>query len=115
MKSSIGIDIVDVAEFRKRIQRTKTLKTRLFTDYEIKYCKKKPIEHLATRFAAKEAFSKACDIKYLSWQDVEIRNYPSGKPFLKISKKIRNKIKIKSADVSLSNTKKYVVAFVIIN
>ena len=114
MGISIGIDIVDVKDFAKKIRMTKSLQERLFTDFEIEYCKKKGIEHLASRFAAKEAFAKACSIKNISWHDVEVRNLPSGKPILKINEKTRKKVKIKNIDLSISNIKEFAVAAVIL-
>lgn len=113
MKCSVGIDIVDVKDFCKRIKRTKNLANRLFTKYELDYCKKKGIEHLASRFAAKEAFAKACNLQNMPWHDVEVRNSPSGKPFLNF--KSLEKFKIKSIDISISNIKQLAVAIAIIN
>ena len=115
MNHSIGIDIVDVEDFNKRIKRTINLVKHLFTDYEINYCKKKSIEHLASRFAAKEAFKKAINLSNISWHDAEVRNFSSGKPYLKINPKILKQLKIKSIDVSISNIKKLAVAVVIVN
>jgi len=46
------------------------------------------IRFLATRFAAKEAFSKAIGLGMrmpMYWRAVEILNYPSGRPHLVIS------------------------------
>ena len=114
MGFSIGIDIVDVKDFAKKIRRTKALQKRLFTEHEIEHCRKKGMEHLASRFAAKEAFAKACSIKNISWHDVEIRSLQSGKPIFKISKKILKKAKIKSIDLSISNIKQFAIAAVIL-
>jgi len=115
MQHSIGIDIVDVADFSKKINRTKSLKKRLFTEHEINYCSKRGVEHLASRFAAKEAFAKAINVQKLSWKDIEVMNLSSGKPYLKIKRQLENKLKIKSIDASISNIKKFAVAVVIVN
>lgn len=115
MECLIGIDIVGVKDFGKRIKRTKNLANRIFTKYEIDFCKKRGIEHLASRFAAKEAFAKACNLQNISWYDIEVRNLPSGKPFLNIKSKIKNKLRIKSTDVSISNIRQLAVAVVVIN
>ena len=114
MQHSIGIDIVDVGDFNKRIKRTKNLIRRIFTGHEINYCRKRGIEHLASRFAAKEAFAKACNIQKLSWRDIEVRNLPSGKPFLNIKEKLKSRLKIKSIDMSISNIKELAVAVVVV-
>src|SRR3989338_3064612 len=110
MKPCIGIDIVDVKDFQKRIKRTKNLASRLFTEHEIDYCKKRGIEHLASRFAAKEAFSKAANLKKLNWKDVEVRNEESGRPYISVSQGIKNQLRIKSIDLSISNIKTTAVA-----
>lgn len=114
MQHSIGIDIVDVSDFDKRVKRTKNFIRRIFTEHEISYCKKRGIEHLASRFAAKEAFAKAVNLQRLSWRYVEVRNLPSGKPFLNIKEKLKNELKIKSIDISISNIKELAVAVVVV-
>ena len=115
MTNSIGIDIVDVKDFKKRIRRTPSLKKRLFTEYEVSYCSKKGIEHLAGRFAVKEAFAKACNLNNLSWNDVEVRNLPSGKPHLVINQRVKNKLKIKEVEISISHTKHIAVGVVMLS
>ena len=110
MKTSVGIDIVDVKDFERRMKRTPSLAARIFTDYEMEYCSRKGIEHLASRFAAKEAFAKASGMKNLAWKDVEIRNSPTGKPLLNLKRK-KN---FRSADLSISNIRKLSVAVVVL-
>ncbi len=112
MRISTGIDIVDIDDFKRRISRTKSLKKRLFAADEISEEKSKSIEHLAGKFAAKEAFRKAVGLVNLSWHDVSVLNLPSGKPMIRLGSGI--KLKIKSLDVSISHTKKIVVAVVYI-
>ncbi len=115
MKTSVGIDIVDVKDFEGRLKISKKLAERLFTYHEIEYCKKKGIEHLASRFAAKEAFMKASGLKNISWQDVEIKNSKTGKPYLNIKKELMKKADINAIDVSISNLKNIAIAVVVIN
>jgi holo-[acyl-carrier protein] synthase len=58
----IGIDIVKVDRIEQALERFgQRMETRLFTDGELAYCRghKNPLPHLAARFAAKEAASKA--------------------------------------------------------
>ena len=113
MPHKIGIDLVDVDDFSKSIKRTKSLKQRLFTKFEIEYCRNRGIEHLASRFAAKEAFFKAFNVRDMSWNDVEIQNLKSGKPIIRLSKKIKTKLSFLSIQVSLSQTKNNAIAIVI--
>ena len=58
----IGIDIVKVDRIRESLERFgHRMESRLFTAAELDYCRghKDPLPHLAARFAAKEAASKA--------------------------------------------------------
>jgi len=58
----IGIDIVKVDRIRESLERFgHRMEARLFTAAELDYCRarKDPLPHLAARFAAKEAASKA--------------------------------------------------------
>ena len=111
MQITTGIDIVEVADFKTRISRSKSLKERLFTKLEIESCKSRGIEHLASRFAAKEAYAKASGAKLLKWHDVEIRNLQFGKPVISVK---NIPVKIKSIDLSISQTRKITVAIVVI-
>ena len=59
--------------------------SRVFTPAELAYCRgrKREIEHLAGRFAAKEAVFKVLGTGWrngIAWTDVEVRNQPSGQP-----------------------------------
>ncbi len=58
----IGIDVVKVDRIRESLERFgRRMEARLFTRDELEYCRshKDPLPHLAARFAAKEAASKA--------------------------------------------------------
>lgn len=58
----IGIDIVKVERIQGSLERFgRRMEERLFTAAELEYCRthKDPLPHLAARFAAKEAASKA--------------------------------------------------------
>ena len=68
---------------------------RVFTGTELDYClgRKRDIEHLAGRFAAKEAVLKVLGTgwrKGISWTDIEIRNAPSGQPSIHLSGRCRD-------------------------
>jgi holo-[acyl-carrier protein] synthase len=109
---NIGIDIEEVKRFEKYVK-DKDYLERVFAEDEIIYCmpKKNPAPHLAARFAAKEAVWKALSVKNkkLIVTDISIKNTQSGKPEVYIKNKRYKKI-----DVSLSHTKKYVVAVAIV-
>jgi holo-[acyl-carrier protein] synthase len=57
----IGIDLVDIERFRRSLQRTPTLRDRLFTEWELADVDPRadPVPSLAARFAAREAVMKA--------------------------------------------------------
>jgi holo-[acyl-carrier protein] synthase len=113
MVIGIGIDIIDVERVRKLAEKNPRFLERIFTSKEIDYClkKKNKYQHLAARFAVKEAFFKAIG-KRISWQDVELFNLPSGKPQLDI--KFKERFFIDKALVSISHLKEYAVAAVIL-
>ena len=119
-----GIDIVEIKRIKSLITKNKKIKERIFTINEIKSCEKlkNKFSCYAKRFAAKEAFAKALGTgisKGLSFNEIEINNNNSGKPFLELKKKsyrivkmiIRKKFKVY---LSLSDEKNYAVASVII-
>jgi len=58
----IGIDVVKVERIQESLERFgQRMEARLFTAGELEYCRqhRDPLPHLAARFAAKEAASKA--------------------------------------------------------
>src|SRR5271167_1191349 len=84
----IGIDLVDVAEFRADVDRQKEpLLQRLFTSLERHYCSSQPdpYQNFAGTLAAKEATMKAFGTgwtDHVDWQHVEVVREPSGRPTL---------------------------------
>ena len=64
MIRGIGTDIIDVKRIRASILRSPAFQKRVFSDNEITYCDEAKgrmrFERYAGRFAAKEAFLKAC-------------------------------------------------------
>ena len=121
----IGTDIVDVDRIKNSLK-NKNFINRIFNEKEILKCKKinDSINCYAKRFAAKEAFSKALGTGIsdgVNFNEIVILNNKSGKPYINIigqTKKILNK-KFKSKkskiSLSLSDEKKYAVAFVTIS
>jgi len=64
MIDGIGIDVVDIARFQESLERTPSLREKLFTESE----RDKPVQSLAARFAAKEALYKALSPEHgLHW------------------------------------------------
>jgi holo-[acyl-carrier protein] synthase len=108
-----GIDIIEVARVKTIAEKNPRFLEKIFTAGEIDYClnKRNQYQHLAARFAAKEAFFKAIG-RRINWTDVELTNLPSGKPELEIKNKER--FRIERAHVSVSHLKDYAVAAVIL-
>jgi holo-[acyl-carrier protein] synthase len=121
----IGTDIVSIDRIKKSLKNKKFIK-RVFNDKEILKCKKiKDFNNcFAKRFAAKEAFSKALGTGISSgikFNEIIVLNKKSGKPFINLvgaTKQIlKKKFKGKKSKISLSlsDEKKYAVAFVAIS
>jgi holo-[acyl-carrier protein] synthase len=114
-----GIDMVDCARLRGAVKRhgEKFLR-RVFTSVELEYSlsKKRRMEHLAGRFAAKEAVLKALGTGWrggINWTDIEIRNAPSGQPYVKLSGKCRQiaeELGLSAIVVSISHIDTHAIA-----
>ena len=121
----IGTDILSIDRILRSLKNKNFVK-RIFNEKEILKCKRvnKSINCYAKRFAAKEAFSKALGTGVsngLNFNEIVILNKKTGKPYINVvgqTKKILyrkfkgKKIKI---SLSLSDEKKYAVAFVTIS
>ena len=121
MKSSsaIGIDIVEIKRLAKVSKRWgRPFLKKVYTDRELAYAKSKrfPYQHLAARFAAKEAIFKALgevERNFVGWKNIEILNDGYGKPVVYWhgqAERTRKKRSLKGAVVSLSHTENYAVA-----
>jgi len=110
----IGVDIVDIHRFDDDLIGNRTFIERIFTEGEIKYCMSHghPAQHLAVRFAAKEAVIKAVAPFGLvpDMRDIEVTNEDSGIPDVRILTKEGQKFEFK---ISLSHSQSQAVAFVI--
>lgn len=81
-----GIDVVEIPRLAELLgKHNDRFLERVFTPTERDYCcgKKRELEHLAGRFAAKEAVLKVLGtgwIGKISWLDIEVINDPGGQP-----------------------------------
>ena len=118
-----GVDIVENSRIKKSIANNSFL-NRVFTNKEILISKKikNKTSYFAKRFAAKEAFVKSLGTGFrygLNLKDISIINDKLGKPSFFINKKIKNlikkRLKINSFNffLSISDEKKYSIAFVV--
>jgi len=109
-----GVDITEVKRLREAVEKWgSAFLNRVFTKEELENAKTRGslYQHLAGRFAAKEAVFKAMGDAELSWKDVEILNGPEGKPCCKILNGRGKKIDV---HISISHVKNYAVANAII-
>lgn len=80
----IGVDAVDVARFRLMLERTPSMRQRVFTVEELAYAdaQSDPVPSLAVRFAAREAVMKALGVGLgaFDFHDIWVRRQESGQP-----------------------------------
>ncbi|MFW6335616.1 MAG: holo-ACP synthase [Phycisphaeraceae bacterium] len=87
-----GIDLVEVERFARLLDHhADRADARLFTPGELEYAatnQKRRAEHLAVRFAAKEAALKALGTGWargIAWTDVEVIRDGEGRPELRVT------------------------------
>ena len=109
----VGVDVVEVARLSRALERTPTLRNRLFTAQEQQLTR---LESLAARFAAKEAVAKVLGAPGLSWVDAEVVTLEDGRPMLAIHGKaaeVAAQQGISRWHVSLSHDGGLAMAFVV--
>src|SRR4051794_9633897 len=119
----IGVDLVENARIQHSLDRFgDRFLHRVFTDGEIEYATsmKFPARHLAARFAAKEAVSKAFGTgigKAMGWRDIDVRKKPSGEPYLVLSghaDELARQRGMKVASITLSHTDHHAMAMIVL-
>jgi holo-[acyl-carrier protein] synthase len=116
MIKGLGTDILKVSRFKNVLDKhPNRLVRRLFTDEEREYSSRfnDKILHLAGRFCAKEAVSKALGTGFgeqLSFKDIWIVNDPNGKPIVFLSNRAKKKFQDPQIEVSISHCKEYATA-----
>src|SRR6184192_3348140 len=108
-----GIDIVETRRIADLLENHgERFLERCFTTAEREYCyrnNKRHIEHLAGRFAAKEAVLKVLGTGWrggIAWTDVEIIRDPSGQPRINLTgecRRIAGELGIARWHVSISH------------
>lgn len=120
MIEGIGVDIVEVERMKKTTEEYgEAFLQRVFTQKELSYSrsKKNVHQHLAARFAAKEALSKALATGWsgvFRWRDVEVSNDPLGKPLIALSGEMKKLVGDSRIHLSISHSDQAVVAVVLI-
>ena len=110
----MGVDIIEVRRLRQAIEKWgRGFLKRVFTKEELKNAKTRSslYQHLAGRFAAKEAVFKALGDMGLNWKDVQILNDKKGRPNCVI---LNDRGKNMDVHISISHVKNYAVANAVI-
>ena len=119
----IGVDLVECGRIQHSIDRFgERFLHRVFTDGEVAYSMsmKVPARHLAARFAAKEAVSKAFGTgigKAMGWRDIDVQKKANGEPFLVFSGPAGELAKtrgVTNALITLSHTDHHAIACIVL-
>jgi holo-[acyl-carrier protein] synthase len=123
----IGTDICDIRRIRAALERNgERFAARILSDAELELWRtrtakvtERGVRYLATRFSAKEAFSKAIGLGMrmpMTWRLCEIAKAPSGKPSVVLHGVLKEWFEAKGliAQVSLSDETDYAISFVVV-
>lgn len=111
-----GVDITEVRRLRQAVEKWgEEFLRRIFTETELKNAKSRIssslYQHLAGRFAAKEAVFKALGDPKLNWKEVQVINDKEGKPMCQVLNKNGSRIDV---HISISHVKSYAVASAVV-
>jgi holo-[acyl-carrier protein] synthase len=112
MRVRVGVDAVEVDRLARVLGDDFRRQERFFTRRELDYCRprRRCSEHLAARFAAKEAVLKAFGEGLgpgMRWKDVEVVNEESGRPRIELDGAVAafaERNGLRELDVSLTHT-----------
>lgn len=123
----IGTDVCDVRRIRAAVQRNgDRFALRVLSDGELKVWRQRGarwpergLRYLATRFSAKEAFSKAVGLGMrmpMAWRLCEIANLPSGKPVIVLHGALKDWFEAQGlqAHVTVTDETDYAASFVVV-
>ena len=108
-----GVDLVECARIRNILdEHGERFLERILTPREINYIrtKREQVQHVAGRFAAKEAILKVIGTGWrerISWKDMEILNNTAGQPAVTLTgecAELAAKLGIKRVLISISHT-----------
>ncbi|NOX16815.1 MAG: holo-[acyl-carrier-protein] synthase [Chlorobi bacterium] len=117
----IGIDIEEISRIKRSVENYgDAFLNKIYTRTELDYSlsKRNKYQHLAARFAAKEAIAKALQTgwnKDFRWKDINIHNEKSGLPIVELSGKLKEFLgNDKALKISMSHSENYVTCVAII-
>lgn len=117
---AVGVDIIEITRIGQTFQRWgDRFLRRIYTEGEIRYCRGRAPQ-LASRFAAKEAMMKALGtgIRGVGWKDIEVVRSRGGPPSISLQgrgARIAESQGVYDIALSLSHSREYAVASVVIN
>ena len=111
----IGSDIIEVPRIERAVKKSDAFLSRVYTQTEIAYAMSDIhiYEHLAGRFAAKEAVAKAFGRSF-SWKDVEIVNDENGKPIALLHNMPKKLIGNGKIHITISHTNNCAIAMAVL-
>jgi holo-[acyl-carrier-protein] synthase len=123
----IGTDICDVRRIRASLERHgdrfahKILSDAEFATWKARSARwpERGVRYLATRFSAKEAFSKAIGLGMrmpMTWRSCEVGKLPSGKPVIVLHGELKAWCEAKglAALVTVTDESDYAASFVVV-
>ena len=123
----IGNDICDVRRIRASLERHgERFAARILSDTELATWRSRSarwpergVRYLATRFSAKEAFSKAIGLGMvmpMTWRNCEVANLPSGQPTIALHGALKDWFEARALRVhlSLSDETDYAASFCVV-
>lgn len=123
----IGTDICDIRRIRASLERhgdrfaEKVLAPNELTVWRARSARwpERGIKYLATRFSAKEAFSKAVGlgmIMPMTWHNCEIANLPSGQPTIVLHGAMKTWFEAKglSVHITMTDESEYAASFCVV-
>ena len=123
----IGTDICDIRRIRSTFERQgERFAEKILSDAELATWKlrkerlpERGLRFLATRFSAKEAFSKAIGMGMrlpMSWRLCEISSLPSGKPVIKLHGGLKDWFEAQglTAHITVTDETEYAVSFCVV-
>jgi holo-[acyl-carrier protein] synthase len=123
----IGTDVCDIRRIAATLERRgDRFAQRVLGDAELAVWRARTartpargLRYVATRFSAKEAFSKAIGLGIrspMTWRGCEILNEPSGKPYIRLSGELKTWFEAKGwiAHVTVTDETDYAASFVVV-
>ena len=103
----LGNDIIEIDRIRQAIEKSSSFKARVYTIYEIEYCKSRN----------KGCYESFAGMRHGSWQDIEIYHDKWGAPLIRLQdtfKDIYETSGYTDIHVSISHCKDYAMSTVIL-